>query len=122
MDTAYICLIIVAVLMAGLCLFILALNITEKILNKKINIKIIFYEFDKKIWMIAGLGPLFLGLYLLIVYLLTFTENMTRINIFLLLYNFPVESIYVGLSIFVLTTIAIYCTRLIIKYVYNSKH
>lgn len=120
-DTAYTCLIIISFLLVGLCLFALALRITEKIMKKRYSIKSIFHEFEKKIWMVAGIGPLFFGLYFLMVYLATFTETATRLDFFFLLYKHPVEFIYLGLFIFACTTLSIYCVRLIIKYVYNSK-
>lgn len=107
--------------MIGLCLFALSLCAAEKLMKKKFSLNSIFHDFDKKLWMIAGLGPLFLGLYFLIIYLATFTETTTRLDFFFLLYKHPVEFIYLGLFIFASTTIGIYCARLLIKYVYNSK-
>jgi len=121
MDTAYTCLIVISVLMIGLCLFALALYTTEKIMKKKYSIDSIFHDFDKKIWMVAGIGPLFFGLYFLLVYLATFTESTTRLNFLLLIYRQPVEFVYLGLFIFACTTLSIYGARLLIKYVYNSR-
>jgi hypothetical protein len=121
-DTAYTCLIVISFLMIGLCLFALALCITEKIMKKKVPLNSIFHDFGKKMWMAAGIGPLFFGLYFLVIYLATFTETTTRLDFFFLLYKYPVEFIYLGLFIFACTTVGIYCARIIIKYVYNSKY
>lgn len=120
-ETASIYLIIVFFLILGLCLFALSLYLAEKILKRKISPASVFHDFDKKMWMVAGLGPFFLGLYILIIYLATFTEDATRLDFFFLIYKHPVKFIYLGLFIFACTTIGIYCARLIIKYVYNSK-
>ncbi len=121
METAYTCLVIISVLMVGLCLFALALCTTEKIMKRKFSINSIFHDFDKKIWMVAGIGPMFFGLYFLLIYLATFTESTTRLNFFFLLYKQPVKFIYMGLFIFACATISLYGARLLIKYVYNSK-
>lgn len=122
METVYTCLIIISFLMIGLCLFALALCIAEKILKKNFSINSILHDYEKKMWMIAGLGPLFFGLYFLIIYLVSFTQTETRLDFLFLLYEHPIEFIYFGLFFFACTTIGIYCARLIIKYIYNSKH
>lgn len=83
----------------------------------------LFHEFDKKIWMTLGLGITFFGFYFLVIMLLSWSlsnENSTKI--FSFLRQYLREFIYLGLSMFACTTLAIYLVRLVIKRLYNKRY
>ena len=77
--------------------------------------------FRKKMWMTAGLGLFFGGLYLTLILLGShIIDPELRLDIFHLLYKHPVEFIYLGLLVFACTTITIYLIRMIIIFLYSN--
>lgn len=82
----------------------------------------LFHEFDKKMWMTLGLGLIFFGFYFLLVTALSWILNPEKTKkIFLFFYHYKVESIYIGLFVFASIALAIYLTRLFIKFLYTSR-
>lgn len=88
----------------------------------KFSIRPLLYNFGQKIWMTAGLGFTFLGLFVAIVLFgsLTLDSNL-RLDIFFLLYTHPTEFIYLGLFVFVCVSLLTLLVRMIIKNIYNIK-
>ena len=119
MNTIYALTVLAGILIIGLLLFYIALFCAEKLMHKKISVASIFKDFKQKMWMTIGLGIVFFGLYVLIVYIGSYIA--TNFNLFKLIHKNPVTFIYLGLLTFALVTTCIYLTRLIIKFLYNSK-
>lgn len=79
--------------------------------------------FSQKMWMTVGLGLTFFGFYfVLIFYGLRLIDSQTKLDLFFTVYKNPVPFIYFGLSIFAMTSLGIYATRMVIKHLYNSRH
>jgi len=76
-------------------------------------------EFDKKMWITIGLGIVFFGAYIALVYLASWKFKAS--TIFEYLYQHTSEAIYIGLAIFVFVTLAIYLMRLIIMALYRYR-
>jgi hypothetical protein len=111
------------ILLVGFGLFYLALKLAEKAMNRRVNVGVILRDFKKKMWMTVGLGALFFGSYLLLVFIASLLINSkTRLDIFFFLHEHAIASIYLGLLIFATISVSIYLVRLWIKYLYNKRH
>lgn len=94
----------------------------QMIRTKNFSARVLFKNFGQKMWMTAGIGLLFFGLYgVLVLYASRMMDQETRKNIFIFAYKHPIESIYLGLFVFVLASISIYLARMMIIYLYNRK-
>jgi hypothetical protein len=114
--------IFLGILVAGLMLFYSAMFLAEMLMHKKISVRSIFKNFRQKMWMTTGLGFLFFGFYVFLVFLGAYITRMIgHIHLFNLLHKHPVAFIYIGLLTFALISVSIYLARIVIKYVYNSR-
>jgi hypothetical protein len=90
--------------------------------GKKYRLSPLLKGFKEKIWMTVGLGVLFFGLYLGVVF---FTSRVIDQEIaqqlFELSYQHPLEFIYLGLFIFATFSLLIYLVRMFIKYFYLTR-
>ena len=122
MQTLQALLIVLLVLLIGLVLFYIALSYAQKVSHRRVSVRTMFYGFRQKIWMTAGLGLMFSGLYLLVVYLASFVGSEARMNLFFMAYKHPTMFIYLGLLIFVCISMGIIFARTVIKYLYNKNN
>lgn len=121
MQTLNAILIVLAFLLIGLVMFCAALYLAEKVMGRKVALGFIFKEFRQKMWMTAGLGCVFFGLYLLTATLgYYYNDPAARLGIFFAVYENPSTFIYFGLITFAAVSTSIYAVRLIIKRLYNS--
>lgn len=122
METTQALAIFFSILLIGLAGFYLGMLVTSLLTNKTVSALSLFKDFKQKMWMTAGLGILFFGLYFLVVYTTSlFINSENRLNIFLLIYKNPIPFIYLGLVIFVCISSSIYLVRMIIKHLYNTR-
>lgn len=109
------------VLLIGWVLCIIALCMVRWIRKKEISLAIVFKDFGQKLWMTAGLGVAFFGLYFFTVYASShFTDAEHRLALFFLVRAHPVFFVYFGLGLFILLSAAIYLVRLLIIYLCNK--
>lgn len=121
MGTLNILLIILMVILGVLLMFPIV-NAFSKYGVKKFPFRSVFKDFGKKMWMTGGLGVLFFGFYLLIVFLGSSVKDpQKRLNLFFLVYKNPVPFVYLGLLTFACASASIYLARMLIKYLYNKK-
>ncbi len=85
------------------------------------SFKILFKDFNRKMWMTISLGIIFFSLYLLFVFFGAYLVNQWGIEIFFLLYNHPIEGVYGGLWLFVCLSLSIYLARMLVKYFYLTR-
>lgn len=100
-------------------------HFSSMIKGHKISLRPAFNGFREKIWMTLGLGIIFFGLYFCLVYFSSILiHQQDGLFYFLLLYNHPVEFIYLGLFLFSLVTLSIYLVRMLIKFIFilHNKH
>lgn len=110
------------VLLIGFILFILAMYVAELVTKRTFTMKTLFRDFRQKMWMTVGLGVTFLGLYLAIIYFISFvTDPKMRLGFFFQVYKHPVLFIYLGLLTFACVSISICIARMLIKFYYNTK-
>lgn len=115
-------LLIFTIMLGGFLLFLIALNLTEHTMKKKIQLRSIFRGFGQKMWMTVGLGTLFFGLYFVIVLVGSFINDPeVRLNLFFLIYKHPIPFIYLGLLLFASISTGIYFVRMLIKHIYNTR-
>jgi hypothetical protein len=122
METFYAASAVLVSLLIGLILFCFALHLAERTMKRKVIVKTIFNGFQQKMWMTAGLGITFFGLYLLIIIGGSYFNELSRLDFFFLVYQHPVFFIYCGLLIFATISSVIYLVRLVIKFIYNRIH
>lgn len=92
-----------------------------KRLGRGWSFKLLFKDFNRKMWMTLGLGLLFFSLYFLIVVIGSKVVRTWGTDFFFLVYRHPVEFIYGGLWLFAFLSFSIYLARLVIKYVYLTR-
>lgn len=89
--------------------------------RRKGIVKFLFQDFKQKMWMTLGLGITFFGLYFLLVLLGSrWMDQQTSLQVFFLAYQNPINFIYLGLFIFVATSLLIYLVRTFIKYLFTT--
>jgi hypothetical protein len=122
MDTLNACLGVAVVLLMGVLLLNLALSAVRHRLGRRVDIYAMFHEIRPKMWMTAGLGSVFLFLYLSIVLMGSyFNDSQFRIHLFMIMYEHPTMFVYLGLLIFASFSTAVYLVRVIIKALYNNR-
>jgi hypothetical protein len=122
MHTLQACLITLSVLLIGFLLLYTLIQLTQVIMKKKYSIHSLFFNFRQKMWMTVGLGLLFFGFYIFLLYLGSIKlDPKTKLELFVSVYNNPLNYVYLGLLIFISISISIYIVRLGIIYLYNSK-
>ncbi len=122
MHTLHALTITFGIIIIGLILLYAFTQITELITHKKVRLRSLFINFKQKMWMTAGLGIFFAGLYGFLLYYGSIKlDGKAKQALFHNVYQNPVHYIYLGLFIFVSISIIIYILRLIIIYFYNSK-
>ena len=85
------------------------------------SFKLLFKDFNRKMWMTLSLGAVFFTLYFLVVYFgASYAQQWGPDMIFLVSRN-PVLFIYAGLSLFAFLTLSIYLVRMFIKYLYLTR-
>jgi len=90
--------------------------------KKSYSLSFLWVGFRRKIWMTIGLGSIFFLLYLTVVFsLIKFKQAYLDHDLFLTIYQAPLEAIYIGLWLFACSSLCIYFVRLIIKYVFLTK-
>jgi hypothetical protein len=122
MDTLQACLITIAILIIGFLLLYNVIQFAQIIMKRRYSIHSLFFNFKQKMWMTIGLGLLFFGLYISILFLGSVKlDPELKLEIFFNAYNNPLNYVYLGLLIFVSLSISIYIVRLGIIYLYNLK-
>lgn len=122
MVTAQAMTVVFCILALGLVLFRIAMNLSALVMQKEVSMHSLFKNFGQKMWMTTGLGLLFFGIYLLIVYFLSRVDDPSvRLNFFLMVYRNPIPFIYLGLLFFACVSVGIILVRMVIKYLYNRK-
>lgn len=122
MQTLNAILIVLVFLLIGLVMFCAALYFAERVMGRRVALGSIFKEFRQKMWMTAGLGCVFFGLYLSTVALgYYYNDPASRLGIFFAAYERPTTFIYLGLIAFAAISTSIYVVRLVIKRLYNSR-
>lgn len=104
--------------------FLLILSFIGCIFFRRISshsFKFLFKDLKRKLYMTFGLGIAFFGFYFCLVWLSTQWIESWKSDIFLLLYQYPKEFIYVGLSLFAFCSLFIYLLRMLIKYLYLTR-
>jgi len=92
-----------------------------KNINPKASFSLLFEGFKQKMWMTAGLGCVFFGLYAGVILSGSFLLTPDRKKqFFQLMYNHPIEFVYLGLLIFICVSMSIYLVRLVIKHLFNN--
>jgi len=122
MQTIHALIITISILVIGGFLLYAVLKSSEIITRKRYDIRSLFDNFKQKLWMTIGIGIVFTTLYVI---LLTFgsfkLDSQTKLSFFNHLNEHKIDYIYLGLAIFVATSLFIYAIRLIIIYLYNSQ-
>lgn len=89
----------------------------------KFSIRPLLLNFAQKMWMTAGLGVFFFGLYIALVFFGSMTiDSNLRLDLFFLLYKHPTQFIYLGLFVFACASLLSLFVRMVIKFFYNSKN
>lgn len=114
---SYICVIFIL----GLILFCLLALYAFKRLSRGWSFKLLFKDFNRKIWMTISLGTLFFGLYLLTICLGVYFLRQWRTELFFLVYRHPIDFVYGGLWLFAFLSLSIYLARMFIKYLYLTR-
>jgi hypothetical protein len=109
------------ILILALILFCLLTLYAFKHLSQGWSFKVLFKEFNRKMWMTLCLGGLFLGLYLLIVGIGMYLTRQMGTDLFFLAYRHPISFVYGGLWLFICLSFSIYLARMVIKYFYLTK-
>lgn len=123
METVKALAVFLSALFVGCLLFYCALWLYKRLSRRNIDIDRIFKGFRQKMWMTVGLGLVFFGAYLLLVWILGTIKNPEiHWPLFSLLYRYPMEFVYLGLLFFAVVTMSIYLVRMVIKYLYNKKY
>jgi uncharacterized integral membrane protein len=121
METIKVVFILSTILFIGIMLFYGAICLTEKGMQRKIEMGEIFKGFSQKIWMTAGLGSVFFCLYLLIVALGSYFDDQSRLSFFFWVYEHPIVFVYLGLFTFMTLSTSVIFVRKLIKYFYNTR-
>ena len=85
------------------------------------SFKFVFKDLKRKLCMTFGLGIVFFGFYASMVWLSSRWIEPWKSDVFLLMYRYPKEFIYLGLGLFALCSLFIYLLRMVIKYVYLTR-
>ena len=85
------------------------------------SFKLLFKDFNRKMWMTFGLGLLFFSAYFLIVTLGARVIRTWGTDFFFFVYRHPIEFVYGGFWLFVFLSLSIYFARIFIKYVYLTR-
>ena len=109
------------VFVLGLILICLLAFYAFKRLSRGWSFKVLFKDFNRKMWMTVSLGGLFFGLYLLIVGLIVYFVRQGKTDLFSLAYQHPIEFVYGGLWLFAFLSLSIYLARMVIKYFYLTR-
>jgi hypothetical protein len=105
----------------GLILILLLAYYAFKRFSRGWNLKVLFKDFNRKIWMTVCLGGIFFFLYLLTVGLSFYFVHLWGIEIFFIAYHHPIELVYSGLCLFAFLSLSIYFARMLIKYLYLTR-
>jgi len=105
-----------------LLLVFASLYLMKLLMNKPWGFRALFVNFKQKIWMTAGLGLFFCGLYLTLLMLCSKVSSTTKGQIFLSMQNEPTRFIYLGLLIFLSVSVTICLIRSCIKRLYNKRY
>jgi hypothetical protein len=108
-------------LLLGVALFCVLTVYAFKRLSRGWSFKLLFKDFNRKIWMTVGLGALFFGFYLLIVILSAYFVRHWGTDLLFLVYHHPIPFIYGGLFLFACLSLSIYVARMFIKYFYLTR-
>ena len=92
-----------------------------KKLGRGWTIKLLFKDFNRKMWMTLSLGAVFFTLYFLVVYFGASYVQQWGPDLIFVAYRNPVLFIYAGLSLFAFLTLSIYLVRMFIKYLYLTR-
>jgi hypothetical protein len=112
-GVAFVALIMMWMTLKSLCFFLRLVN------NKRSYIRPLTKDFREKMWMTIGLGSVFFGLYLLVVFgAASLIDLQNGLDLFYLSYAHPTEFIYLGMFAFATLSLAIYLVRMLIKYLY----
>lgn len=106
-----------------LSLFLLGLLIVYafKRLGQGWSFKILFKDFNRKMWMTVCLGALFFGFYILIICLSAYFIGPWGTDLLFIVNQHPTEFIYGGLFLFAFLSLSIYLARMWIKYLYLTR-
>lgn len=85
------------------------------------SFKILFKDFNRKLWMTTCLGILFLALYCLLIGWGFLLVHHWKVDLFSLVYQHPTKFVYGGLWLFALLSLTIYFARMLIKYFYLTR-
>ncbi|MBA3604257.1 MAG: hypothetical protein H0W50_11630 [Parachlamydiaceae bacterium] len=122
MATFQMIIIVIIILIAGAIGLMFALQSAQYFMGRPISIRKIFDGLKAKIWMTAGVGIFFFIFYATIVLIGTnYINSEIRIKIFYLMRKDPILFVYLGLVLFVTTSLSILVVRSIIKRIYNSR-
>jgi hypothetical protein len=108
---------IALIFFAFICLLFFILY-TFKKLGNGWSMKLLLKDFNRKMWMTAGLGIFFFSLYALAVVVGAPIIRQWGASFFFLVYQNPLLFIYGGMGLFALLSVSIYLARLAIKYFY----
>lgn len=109
------------ILILGLAVVGLLACYAFKHLSRGWSLKVLFKDFNRKLWMTISLGSLFFGLYLLVVAMGMYAAVQWRSELLFLAYRHPVELVYGGLWLFACISLSIYLVRMFIKYFYLTR-
>lgn len=109
------------ILLLAFLVFCLLAIYAFKRLSRGWSLKVLFKDFNRKIWMTICLGIAFFGLYLLIVSLSVYFIRPLGTDLLFLVYHNPVKFIYLGLWLFACFSLSIYLVRMVIKYFYLTR-
>ena len=110
-------------LVFAFCFFVvlaLALYAFKK-LGRGWSYRVLFKDFNRKMWMTLCLGLLFFFLYFMTVALGSHVVRQWGTDFFFIVYRNPVTFIYGGLWLFAFLSLSIYLVRMFIKYVYLTR-
>jgi hypothetical protein len=108
-------------LLLGLLLVCLLAVYAFKRLSRGWSLKLLFKDFNRKMWMTICLGSLFFGIYLLIVSLGIYFVHEWGTDLFFIMYHHPIPFIYGALCLFACASLSIYLARMLIKYLYLTR-
>lgn len=105
----------------GLLFFSLVIFYAFKRFSRESSLKVLFKDFNRKMWMTVCLGFIFFGFYLCVILLSRYWIPQWGTNLFFLMYQHPIPFVYGGLFLFAFLSLSIYLARMFIKYLYLTR-
>ncbi len=114
-------LLVYAMLLLGFLLVLVLAVYAAMRLGRGWSFKLLFKDFNRKMWMTLSLGAVFFTLYFLIVYFGATYAQQWGPDLIFVVYRNPVLFIYGGLALFAFLSLSIYLVRMLIKYLYLTR-